>query len=137
MSRPGGRPECREPGKPGYPGKRIRKSPGARVPDQPSRFILITAIIDISGRMSGGKIEAVKHSLVQTIRDWQANSAALSFVLITFHSIVDIYFSTQEQALSLGDPDSVLHSEDRIKDILASRLSQLSFGPSRKRRIRG
>ena len=42
---------------------------------------LYIAVIDISGSMSGAKIEAVKKSLVQTIKDFKMNSPNTKFIL--------------------------------------------------------
>ncbi|MHA1292875.1 MAG: hypothetical protein ACTSQJ_09435 [Promethearchaeota archaeon] len=52
---------------------------------------LYISIIDISGSMSGAKIEAVKKSLIQTIKDFKVNSPATKYILITFESSVGYY----------------------------------------------
>ena len=52
---------------------------------------LYISVIDISGSMSGAKIEAVKKSLVQTLKDFKINSPTTKFVLIAFESSVYYY----------------------------------------------
>lgn len=46
----------------------------------------IVAVIDISGSMSGGKLEAVKRSLAETIKDLKVNAPQTKFGLIAFES---------------------------------------------------
>jgi len=52
---------------------------------------LYISIIDISGSMSGAKIEAVKKSLIQTIMDFKLNSPTTKYILIAFESSVYYY----------------------------------------------
>ena len=47
---------------------------------------LYISVIDISGSMSGAKIEAVKKSLVQTLKDFKINSPTTKYILIAFES---------------------------------------------------
>lgn len=52
---------------------------------------IYVSIIDISGSMSGAKIEAVKKSLVQTLKDFKINSPTTKYILIAFESSVYYY----------------------------------------------
>ncbi|MHA1733135.1 MAG: VWA domain-containing protein [Promethearchaeota archaeon] len=80
---------------------------------------LFVATIDISGSMSGGKIEAVKHSLVQTIRDLKVNKPKTKFALVTFESDVVVY-STPKVTETIPDGD-VMHG----KELLADRVLEM------------
>lgn len=75
---------------------------------------LVCAIIDISGSMGGGKLEAVKHNLVQSIKGIAHGSATSAFILVTFESNVELYLSPNEKALRI-DKDELLHSVDKLK----------------------
>ena len=52
---------------------------------------LYISVIDISGSMSGAKIEAVKKSLIQTLKDFKINSPTTKYILIAFESSVYYY----------------------------------------------
>ena len=52
---------------------------------------LYISVIDISGSMSGAKIEAVKKSLIQTLKDFKINSPITKYILIAFESSVYYY----------------------------------------------
>ncbi|WP_457557573.1 hypothetical protein [Candidatus Harpocratesius sp.] len=56
-----------------------------------SGFPIQIATIDVSGSMAGGKIEAVKHALVQNIHQITAETPDIYFVLIPFSSNVWIF----------------------------------------------
>ena len=63
---------------------------------------LYISIIDISGSMSGGKIEAVKKSLVQTLKDYKINSPTTKYILIAFESSVYYYLRHDDSAVNFG-----------------------------------
>ncbi|MFX0100414.1 MAG: hypothetical protein ACFFCS_12600 [Candidatus Hodarchaeota archaeon] len=92
----------------------------------------ITAIIDISGSMSGAKLAAVKHSLVQSIKDMRESSKGSSFLLITFESNVGIYLSPQEKAIYLEDTGGLLNSEDKIEEFIKKKIKDLNLGAIEK-----
>ncbi|MCF2141107.1 MAG: VWA domain-containing protein [Candidatus Lokiarchaeota archaeon] len=56
-----------------------------------SGFPILIATIDVSGSMAGGKIEAVKHALVQNIHQITAETPDIYFILIPFSSNVWIF----------------------------------------------
>ncbi|MBI2263646.1 MAG: VWA domain-containing protein [Armatimonadetes bacterium] len=83
----------------------------------------LIACIDISGSMEGGALEAVKSSLVSTLRDLQHASPETRFGLVTFSDDVRLYVEPGAIARTLGD-EQVLLSVDKIKkDILSARLT--------------
>ncbi|MFX1311626.1 MAG: hypothetical protein ACFFHD_03300 [Promethearchaeota archaeon] len=61
---------------------------------------LYISVIDISGSMSGAKIEAVKKSLVQTLKDFKINSPKTKYVLIAFESSVYYYLRYDKKPLN-------------------------------------
>lgn len=74
---------------------------------------LYISVIDISGSMSGAKIEAVKKSLVQTIKDFKMNSPTTKFILIAFESSVYYYLRHDKEPINFhGD---LLFSLDGMK----------------------
>jgi len=48
------------------------------------------AVIDNSGSMSGGKLEAVKHALIQAVHELTADHPKTNFVLVPFSTNVDV-----------------------------------------------
>ncbi len=87
---------------------------------------LYIAVIDISGSMSGAKIEAVKKSLVQTIKDFKMNSPATKFILIAFESSVYYYLRHDKNAMRFsGD---LLFSLDGMRDQLQKSLKKAKLG---------
>ena len=78
---------------------------------------LVTSIIDISGSMSGSKLEAVKHNLVESIKDMAVNAKTTVFLLITFESSVQIFFSPKESAINITT-DELLRSEDNLLEFI-------------------
>lgn len=77
---------------------------------------LYIAVIDISGSMSGAKIEAVKKSLVQTIKDFKINAPRTKFILIAFESSVYYYLRHDKDAtIFYGD---LLFSLEGMRDQL-------------------
>ena len=71
----------------------------------------IVAIIDISGSMAKGKLEAVKNSLIDTIKDLRVNSPSTDFLLITFESNVYLY---ELDGTRLMMPEKNCHDRDKI-----------------------
>lgn len=87
----------------------------------------LVAIIDISGSMSGGKLEAVKHSLVQTVKDIKVNAANTIFSLITFTDFVEVYSTPEKSFKMQGDND--LFSKDNMRKTMQKELRDLKIGP--------
>ena len=63
---------------------------------------LYLSVIDISGSMSGAKIEAVKKSLIQTLKDFKTNSPTTKYVLIAFESSVYYYLRHDKNPMNFG-----------------------------------
>jgi len=83
---------------------------------------LYISVIDISGSMSGGKIEAVKKSLVQTIKDFKINAPSTRFLLIAFESSVYYYMRhNQDPVRFSGD---LLHSVDKMKESIENSVKK-------------
>ncbi|MFX1253504.1 MAG: hypothetical protein ACFFCZ_17980 [Promethearchaeota archaeon] len=83
----------------------------------------IVACIDVSGSMSGRKIEAVKQSLMQTIQELAKEANPPGFGLITFTSDVKLYHSSGYIAAVVEGSD--LGDENKIREIFKS--SDFSF----------
>ncbi|MHA1793984.1 MAG: hypothetical protein ACTSVI_15185 [Promethearchaeota archaeon] len=82
---------------------------------------LLTAIIDVSGSMYGGRIEAVKHNLIETLKDMISNSPQSVFLLITFESQVEIFLSPKERAIVINR-DDLLHSTEVLKKYIKEKI---------------
>jgi hypothetical protein len=76
---------------------------------------LYTSIIDISGSMSGGKIEAVKKSLVQTIKDFKMNAPGTKYILIAFESSVYYYLKHDQPSVNFSG-DTLYNIESMRKE---------------------
>ncbi len=64
---------------------------------------LYLSVIDISGSMgSGAKIEAVKKSLIQTLKDFKTNSPTTKYILIAFESSVYYYLRHDQNPIKFG-----------------------------------
>jgi Mg-chelatase subunit ChlD len=63
---------------------------------------LYLSVIDVSGSMSGAKIEAVKKSLIQTLKDFKTNSPTTKYILIAFESSVYYYLRHDKSPLNFG-----------------------------------
>ncbi|MFX1277648.1 MAG: hypothetical protein ACFFBP_03045 [Promethearchaeota archaeon] len=86
---------------------------------------LYISVIDISGSMSGAKIEAVKKSLVQTIKDFKINSPTTKFILIAFESSVYYYMRNDKDPINFsGD---LLFSLDGMKMELEKSVEKKRF----------
>ncbi|MFX0093976.1 MAG: VWA domain-containing protein [Candidatus Hodarchaeota archaeon] len=83
----------------------------------------IIACIDVSGSMSGRKIEAVKQSLIQTVQELAKESTSSGFGLITFTSDVKLYNSSGKIAAVIERSDA--SNEEKIRDIF--RKADFSF----------
>jgi hypothetical protein len=74
---------------------------------------LYISVIDVSGSMGGAKIEAVKKSLIQTIKDFKVNAPATKFFLVAFESSVHYYLGHDRPPITFaGD---MLLSLDELK----------------------
>ncbi|MHA1148733.1 MAG: hypothetical protein ACTSR8_10855 [Promethearchaeota archaeon] len=87
---------------------------------------LYIAIIDISGSMSGGKIEAVKKSLIQTIKDFEMNSPHTKFVLIAFESSVYYYLQHDQSAVNFSG--KALYNMDMMRNLFNSVITDPTVG---------
>ncbi|NHJ25101.1 MAG: hypothetical protein EAX89_11025 [Candidatus Lokiarchaeota archaeon] len=74
---------------------------------------LYISVIDISGSMSGAKIEAVKKSLIQTIKDFKINAPTTKFFLIAFES--SVYYYLKHDKAPLNFTGELLLSLDEMK----------------------
>ncbi|MHA2034851.1 MAG: hypothetical protein ACW972_04485 [Promethearchaeota archaeon] len=63
---------------------------------------LYVSVIDISGSMSGAKIEAVKKSLIQTLKDFKTNSPTTKYILIAFESSVYYYLRHDKNPINFS-----------------------------------
>jgi len=83
------------------------------------------SVIDISGSMSGAKIEAVKKSLIQTLKDFKVNSPTTKYILIAFESSVYYYLRHDENPTNFsGD---LLFSLEGMKNDLKKSLKKEEF----------
>ncbi|MFW9876140.1 MAG: hypothetical protein ACFFG0_23815 [Candidatus Thorarchaeota archaeon] len=83
---------------------------------------LYISVIDISGSMSGAKIEAVKKSLIQTLKDFKINSPLTKYLLIAFESSVYYYLRHDKNPLNFsGD---LLFSLEGMKDQLIKSIKK-------------
>lgn len=86
---------------------------------------LYLSVIDISGSMSGAKIEAVKKSLIQTLKDFKVNSPNTKYILIAFESSVHYYLRHDKEATNFsGD---LLFSLEGMKSQLEKSLKKEKF----------
>ncbi|MFX1573000.1 MAG: hypothetical protein ACFFB0_09640 [Promethearchaeota archaeon] len=86
---------------------------------------LYISVIDISGSMSGAKIEAVKKSLVQTLKDFKINSPSTKYILIAFESSVYYYLRYDKDSLNFsGD---LLFSLEGMKTQLKKSIKKDRF----------
>ncbi|MFX1256405.1 MAG: hypothetical protein ACFFAN_00955 [Promethearchaeota archaeon] len=84
------------------------------------------SVIDISGSMSGAKIEAVKKSLIQTIKDFKMNSPITKFVLIAFESSIYYYLKHDKEPIRFsGD---YLFSIEGMREKMKKAVKDLSLG---------
>ncbi len=83
---------------------------------------LYISVIDISGSMSGPKIEVVKKSLIQTLKDFKINSPRTKYILITFESFVYYYLNYDKDPI-VFDGDT-LFSTEQMKKILQKKIEK-------------
>lgn len=90
----------------------------------------LLAVIDISGSMSGGKLTAVKDSLIRTITDLGINAPETTFGLVAFHSEVYVYDEKMSKILTLsGD---IRYSVDKITKAVEKALKKIELKPLEK-----
>jgi hypothetical protein len=83
---------------------------------------LYISVIDISGSMSGAKIEVVKKSLIQTVKDFKINSPKTKFILVAFESHVYYYLKHDKDPIVFeGD---LLFSMDQMKRVLLNKIER-------------
>ncbi len=86
---------------------------------------LYISVIDISGSMSGAKMEAVKKSLVQTLKDFKINSPTTKYILIAFESSVYYYLRHDKETTNFsGD---LLFSLEGMKSQLKKSMKKDRF----------
>ncbi|MFX1562847.1 MAG: VWA domain-containing protein [Promethearchaeota archaeon] len=92
----------------------------------------LLAVIDISGSMGGGKLAAVKDSLIRTITDLGINAPKTTFGLIAFHSDVYIYDEKMSKIITLsGD---IRYSVDKITKEIEKALKKIELKSLEKTR---
>lgn len=83
---------------------------------------LYISVIDISGSMSGAKIEVVKKSLIQTVKDFKINAPKTKYILIAFESYVYYYLKFDKDPIAFeGD---LLFSMDQMKRVLLNKIEK-------------
>jgi len=83
---------------------------------------LYISVIDISGSMSGAKIEVVKKSLIQTLKDFKVNSPKTKYILIAFESSVYYYLKHNSDPLVFtGD---LLFSVEKLNRMLKKKINK-------------
>ena len=73
------------------------------------------SVIDISGSMSGAKIEAVRKSLIQTLQDFKMNSPSTKFFLIAFESSVYYYLRHDRETINFNG--ELLYSLEGMREL--------------------
>src|SRR5262249_49339544 len=70
--------------------------------EKPSRGLgpIVVGVIDVSGSMADGALEAVRQSLSNTLADLVANAAETRFSLITFSSRVVMHACSSDGAIT-------------------------------------
>lgn len=90
----------------------------------------LLAVIDISGSMSGGKLSAVKESLIRTVTDLGVNAPKTAFGLLAFHSEVYCYDENMKKIFTLsGD---MRYSVDEITKTVEKKLKDIKLSPLEK-----
>ncbi|MFX1564219.1 MAG: hypothetical protein ACFFDP_13030, partial [Promethearchaeota archaeon] len=85
---------------------------------------------DISGSMGGGKLAAVKDSLIRTITDLGVNAPETTFGLVAFHSDVYIYDENMSKIITLsGD---IRYSVEKIVEAIEKILKKIELEPLKK-----
>lgn len=74
----------------------------------------IVAVIDVSGSMAGGKIEAVKRSLKETIKDLKVNAPLSRLGLIAFESNVYLINFKGQNIVTVSGDD--LYSQEKVAE---------------------
>lgn len=83
---------------------------------------LYISVIDISGSMSGAKIEVVKKSLIQTVKDFKINAPKTKYILVAFESFVYYYLKYDKEPIAFeGD---LLFSMDQMKKVLQKKIEK-------------
>jgi hypothetical protein len=86
---------------------------------------LYISVIDISGSMDGTKIEAVKKSLIQTLKDFKINSPLTKYLLIAFESAVYYYLRHDQKPVKYDG--ELLFSLEGMRDILKNSIKNDTF----------
>jgi hypothetical protein len=85
-------------------------------------FPIQVAVIDISGSMGGGKLEAVKHSLVQSVHKLTADYPKTEFILIPFST--DVMFHPNPDSVFVLKDGPQFHNENLLATALGEFLSK-------------
>lgn len=92
----------------------------------------LLAAIDISGSMGGGKLSAVKESLIRTITDLGVNAPTTAFGLLAFHTEVYYYDENMRKIFTLsGD---LRYSIKEITQAVEKKLKEIRLKPLEKTR---
>lgn len=90
----------------------------------------LLAVIDISGSMSGGKLAAVKESLIRTVTDLSVNAPETTFGLLAFHSEVYCYDENMKKIFTVsGD---MRYSVEEITKAVESKRKDVELKPLKK-----
>ena len=90
----------------------------------------LLSVIDISGSMGGGKLAAVKESLIRTVTDLGVNAPATTFGLLAFHTEVYCYDENMKKIFTLaGD---MRYSVDEITKTVEKHLKKVELKPLKK-----
>ncbi len=92
----------------------------------------LLAVIDVSGSMSGGKLTAVKESLIRTVTDLGVNQPDTTFGLIAFTTDVMIYDEEMKEVLRISGDTK--YSVKEITKKVEKALSKIKFKPLKKTR---
>ncbi|MHA1727353.1 MAG: VWA domain-containing protein, partial [Promethearchaeota archaeon] len=104
-----------------------KKEEGKNKEDKKVYGETLVAVIDISGSMSSGKLDAVKHSLVQTVKDIKVNTPDTVFSLIEFTDHVGL-IPVPHNTIKIDD-DRSLFSKKEMKKTLQKELKNVKIGP--------
>ncbi|MFX1577692.1 MAG: VWA domain-containing protein [Promethearchaeota archaeon] len=90
----------------------------------------LLAIIDISGSMGGGKLAAVKESLIRTVTDLSVNAPETAFGLLAFHS--DVYCYDENMKIIFTLSGDMRYSVDEITKSVEKELKHVELRTLKK-----
>jgi hypothetical protein len=90
----------------------------------------LLAVIDISGSMGGGKLAAVKESLIRTVTDLAVNAPETAFGLLAFHS--DVYCYDENMKIIFTLSGDMRYSVGEITKAVEKKLKDIKLKPLEK-----